>query len=565
MAKNKIDNSAEEELLFVPLGGTEEIGMNFNLYGYGKPEDHEWIIIDLGITFGDDSTPSIDVILPDPEFIVERKDKLAGIVLTHGHEDHLGAVPYLWDRLRCPVYATPFTAALLRSKLEFEESARDMEIIEVPLAGKFDVGPFSIELITLTHSMPEPNACIVRSPLGTIFHTGDWKFDPDPVVGEPSDIAALKALGEEGVLASIGDSTNVFVSGSSGSEAEILGNLSEMIGNCNGRVAVACFASNVARLKTIFEAATANGRVVCLVGRSLWRINAAARQTGYLTDLPAFIEAEDAEDIPKDQILYVCTGSQGEPRAALSRIAANDHRQVHLGKNDTVIFSSRIIPGNELSISRLQNRFVQNGVNVINDENGNIHVSGHPAEDELIEMYQYVRPQIVVPVHGEPRHLKRHAEIAQNCQVPETILVNNGSVVRLAPNKAQIIDQVHAGRFALDGPRIVPLESDVIKDRTRILYNGVAVFTLVLDASGNMIGNPQLTTHGLIEEGEADALLAKISNDVEDALIDMSDAEIMDDSKVNEAARIAVRRCFRDSHRKRPLTTVHVVRVRDED
>ncbi|MFP6713146.1 MAG: ribonuclease J [Rhodospirillales bacterium] len=562
MAKKKANTEAE--LLFVPLGGTEEIGMNFNLYGFGAPGDHDWIIIDLGITFGDDSTPSIDVILPDPKFIEERRDKLAGIILTHGHEDHLGAVPYLWDRLRCPVYATPFTAALLRSKLEMDGDARDMKIIEVPLAGKFEVGPFSIELITLTHSMPEPNAVVVRSELGTIFHTGDWKFDPDPVVGEASDIEALKALGDEGVLAAIGDSTNVFVSGTSGSEAGILQNLTEMIGKCTGRVAVACFASNVARLKTIFNAATANGRVVCLVGRSLWRINAAARQTGYLADLPAFIEAEDAEDIPKDQVLYICTGSQGEPRAALSRIAARDHRQVKLGDGDTVIFSSRIIPGNELGIARLHNKLIQNGVDVIMDEHGNVHVSGHPAEDELIEMYQYVRPEIVVPVHGEPRHLKRHAEIAKNCQVPETILVNNGAVVRLAPNKAEIIDQVHAGRFALDGPRIVPLESQAIKDRTRILYNGVAVYTLVLDASGNIIGDPQLTTHGLVEDDEMPDLLSKIFEDVEDALIDMSDADITNDAKVKEAARIVVRRNFRDSHHKRPLTTVHVVRIKDQ-
>ncbi|MDP7624313.1 MAG: ribonuclease J [Rhodospirillales bacterium] len=554
----------DPELLFVPLGGAEEIGMNFNLYGYGAPDDHDWIIIDLGITFGDDLTPSIEVILPDPTFIEERLNKLAGIILTHGHEDHLGAVPYLWDRLGCPVYATPFTAALLCSKLEMGELACDIEIIEIPLLGKFDVGPFSIELITLTHSMPEPNAVVVRSPLGTIFHTGDWKFDPDPVVGEAADLDALKALGEEGILAAIGDSTNVFIAGSSGSEASILENLSELIGKCEGRVAVACFASNVARLKTIYQAATANGRAVSLVGRSLWRINAAARKVGYLDDLPPFLEAEDTEDIPKDQILYICTGSQGEPRAALSRIATKNHRNVELGEGDTIIFSSRVIPGNELSIGRLQNQLVQNGVEVIADENGNVHVSGHPAEDELVEMYQYVRPQIVVPVHGEPRHLKRHAEIAKNCQVPQTILVNNGSVVKLAPGQAKVVNEVQAGRLALDGPRIVPLESQVIKDRTRILYNGTAVLTLVLDDSGNMVGKPQLTTHGLIDDQETPYVLEKIFEDVEDVLIDMSDADIMDDVKVNEAARIAVRRNFRDSHRKRPLTTVHVVRVADE-
>jgi ribonuclease J len=554
-------NLKDNELLFVPLGGTEEIGMNFNLYGYGTSKKHDWIIIDLGITFGDDTTPGIDVILPDPAFILERRDRLSGIILTHGHEDHLGAVPYLWDKLRCPVYATPFTAALLRSKLEFTESAKNMEIIEVPLTGKFDVGVFSIELMTLTHSMPEPNACIVRTPLGTIFHTGDWKFDPDPVVGSACDFNMLKLLGDEGILAAIGDSTNVFVEGTSGSEASILDNLSGIIGGCNGQVAVACFASNVARLKTIYDAASANGRAVCLVGRSLWRINAAARQTGYLSDLPTFIEAEDAQDIPKDQVLYICTGSQGEPRAALARIAANDHRQVKFGKGDTVIFSSRIIPGNELSISRLQNKLVQNNVSVINDENGNIHVSGHPAEDELIEMYNYIRPQIVVPVHGEPRHLKKHAEIAQGCQVPETILVKNGSVVRLAPDRAQVIDEVYAGRFAVDGSRVIPIESDVIKDRNRIVYNGVAVLSLVLDQSSNIMGTPLLTTHGLIENKELAEVLEKISDKIGDKLIKMSEADISNDLKVKEIVRIIVRRYFKDRYNKRPLTSIHLIRV----
>jgi ribonuclease J len=552
----------ENELLFVPLGGTEEIGMNFNLYGYGVPGDHDWIIIDLGITFGDDMTPSIDVILPDPKFIQDKRDKLAGIVLTHGHEDHLGAVPYLWDRLRCPVFATPFTAALLRSKLQYHDNARDMEIIEVPLLGQFELGPFSIEFLTLTHSMPEPNACVIRSPLGIIFHTGDWKFDPNPVVGTTSDLNALKAIGDLSVLAAIGDSTNVFVSGTSGSEAGILNNLSDIIGRCRGRVAVACFASNVARLKTIFDAASANGRTVCLVGLSLWRINAAARQTGYLADLPEFLEAEDAEKIPNEQILYICTGSQGEPMAALSRIAANNHRQVKLESGDTVIFSSRIIPGNELAISRLQNRLVQNDVSVINDENGNIHVSGHPAKDELIEMYGYIRPKIVIPVHGEPRHLKRHAEIAQNCQVPETLIVNNGSVVRIAPGTVQIIDHVHSGRLALDGPNIIPLESNVIKDRKRILYDGVAVFTLLLDGSGNILGSPQLTTHGLLDDEEMGNVTVRISEDVEDMLLALSDDDIMNDKIVKEAVRIIVRRSFKNTQKKRPLTSVHLVRVR---
>ena len=553
----------KEELLFIPLGGAEEIGLNFNLYGFGTPENRNWIIIDMGITFGDDTTPGIDIILPDPQFIYERKDQLAGIILTHGHEDHLGAVPYLWDKLRCPVFATPFTSALLRSKLEFIDGARDIEIIEVPLKGNFVVGPFSIELLTLTHSMPEPNACIIRSPLGTIFHTGDWKFDPDPVVGPISDFDALKSLGDEGVLAAIGDSTNVFVSGSSGSEATILKNLSKFIGESSGQVAVACFASNVARLKTIFDAASVNGRSVCLAGRSLWRINAAARQTGYLSDLPPFLEVEEAVNISKEKILYICTGSQGEQRAALARIAANNHRYIKFGKGDTVIFSSRIIPGNELSISRLQNKLVQNDVRVINDTNGDIHVSGHPAEDELIEMYQYILPQIVIPVHGETRHLKKHVEIANKCQIPETVLVKNGSIVKLAPNKAQIIGEAEVGRLSIEGSRLISLESNVIKDRNRILYNGVVVLSLVLDRTGKILDMPQLTTHGLIRECELVDSLKKISDEINVELNLLSDDEIIDDLIVKEMTRIIVRRHFKDQYKKRPLTSIHLIRVND--
>jgi len=411
--------------------------------------------------------------------------------------------------------------------------------------------------------MPEPNACIIRSPLGTIFHTGDWKFDPDPVVGPISDFDALKSLGDEGVLAVIGDSTNVFVSGSSGSEATILKNLAKFIGESSGQVAVACFASNVARLKTIFDAASVNGRSVCLAGRSLWRINAAARQTGYLSDLPPFLEVEEAVNISKEKILYICTGSQGEQRAALARIAANNHRYIKFGKGDTVIFSSRIIPGNELSISRLQNKLVQNDVRVINDTNGDIHVSGHPAEDELIEMYQYILPQIVIPVHGETRHLKKHVEIANKCQIPETVLVKNGSIVKLAPNKAQIIGEAEVGRLSIEGSRLISLESNVIKDRNRILYNGVVVLSLVLDRTGKILDMPQLTTHGLIRECELVDSLKKISDEINVELNLLSDDEIIDDLIVKEMTRIIVRRHFKDQYKKRPLTSIHLIRVND--
>lgn len=551
----------DDELLFVPLGGAEEIGMNFNLYGFGPPGEHQWLIIDLGITFGDDTTPSIDIILPDPQFIEEQLSQLTGIVLTHGHEDHLGAVPYLWGRLRCPVYATPFTAALLRRKLEAEKQPALVEIIEIPLQGKFSVGPFELELITLTHSMPEPNAVVVRTPLGNIFHTGDWKFDPDPVIGPASDQVALKALGDEGVLAAIGDSTNVFVEGVSGSEGDLLDRLSDVIGRVKGKVAVACFASNVARLQTIFHAAAANGRAVALVGRSLWRINAAARETGYLTDLPDFLEPEEMAAMEDGEILYICTGSQGEPRAALTRIAADDHRLVSLGEGDAAIFSSRIIPGNELAIGRLHNALVRRGVDVISELDENIHVSGHPAQAELTEMYQLVRPQILIPVHGEQRHLKKHAEIAAQCQVPETVLVENGSVVRIAPGKAAIIDQAPVGRLALDGGRLVPLDGQVVRERSRVLFNGSAVFTLIVDSEGWMAAAPQLTMLGLADDDEAPYVLEQLTEEAKRAIAEMSEADRRDDAEVGEMTRRAIRRHLRDTFHKRPLTTVHVVRV----
>ena len=552
--------AAKSELLFAPLGGTEEIGMNVNLYGYGLPDAHDWLMVDFGITFGDDSTPGVDVICPDPQFIQERRDQLAGLVLTHGHEDHLGAVPYLWDRLRCPIYATPFTAALLR-KLEMDGLLNEIDITVVPLGGKFEVGPFSLELITLTHSMPEPNAIVIRTPLGTILHTGDWKFDPDPVVGEVADEKALEALGDEGVLACVGDSTNVFVPGTTPSEAALLDNLTEVIGECSGRVAVCCFASNVARLQTIFEAATANGRAVAMVGRSLWRMNGAARETGYLTDLPPFLEAEDAAHLAKDEVLYICTGSQGESRAALSRIATGNHRDLSLESGDMVIFSSRRIPGNELAISNIQNRLVQNGVRVITDETHFVHVSGHPARDELIRMYQHLRPTIAIPVHGEQRHLMHHTELARECQVPQTVLVENGSVVRLAPGNARIIDEVPVGRFALDGHRLIPFDGDAMRERTRVGLNGSVVITLVVDKEGMPYGDLMMTSYGVIDREEESYVVEEVSQEIEDALAALSHKRSRDDDAVQETARIAARRYFQSAHGKKPLTAIHLMRI----
>jgi len=549
-----------DELVFLPLGGAGEIGMNLNLYGFGPPGRETWVMVDLGITFGNGAQSGVDVIMPDPTFIEERRDRLAGLVLTHAHEDHLGAVPYLWERLQCPIYATPFTISILSRKLAETDFGERVEIIEVPLGGRFTVGPFDMELITLTHSIPEPNAIAIRTPAGTVLHTGDWKFDPGPVIGDPPDKEALSKLGDEGVLALICDSTNVFTPGESGSEADLLDSLSNLIGECQGRVVVACFATNVARLKTIARAAAVNGRDVVLAGRSLWRINDAARENGYLSDISAFIDEEDAGHIPNGKLLIICTGSQGEPRAALSRIAANDHRHITLGTGDTVIFSARSIPGNEASISTLQNRLVRNGVRLVTARDHFIHVSGHPARDELAQMYQLSRPRIAVPVHGERRHLEEHAALALECQVPKAIVVENGTMVRLGPDEAGTGGEVVSGRLALDGNRLVAMDGELVKGRIRALYNGSAVLSAVLNSDGEWAAEPELSTIGVLESGE-EAVAEAAIDAAKKALKGLSANKLKDDGDVREALRIAVRRTFRKTLDKNAQTTVHLIRI----
>ena len=558
MSVAKPPQEREEELLFVPLGGAGEIGMNLNLYGFGRPGAHRWMMVDLGITFSDGQVPGVDVIMPDPAFIVGHRDRLAGLVLTHAHEDHLGAVPYLWDRLRCPIFATPFTATILRAKLADVGLEDEAEITEVPLGGRFTVGPFDLELITLTHSIPEPNAIAIRTPAGVVLHTGDWKFDPDPVVGPTADEDALGRLGDEGVLAMICDSTNVFSAGTSGSEADLLESLTALIGACRKRVAVACFASNVARLRTI--AAAADGRDVALVGRSLKRIDAVARKNGYLADVPAFLDEEDAGYLPREKALLICTGSQGESRAALARIAADSHPHVTLEEGDTVILSSKIIPGNEMAIARLHNRLVRQGIAVITEKEEFVHVSGHPNRDELVRMYQHVRPRISVPVHGEVRHLMEHAQLARACQVPLAVVAENGSVVRLDSAAAGVVDEVPAGRLALDGNRVVPMDGTLVRGRARALYNGSAVVTVVLDGDGRQRAEAQLSTIGIMEADDA-ATEECVLGAVGTALGKLGKRARGDDAAVDEAVRIAVRAAFRDSVGKRPVTTVHVVRL----
>jgi len=554
-----IGQPSDNELLFLPLGGCGEIGMNLNLYGHAG----KWLMVDLGITFGKETTPGIDIVMPDPSFIVERRQDLAGLVLTHAHEDHIGAVPYLWPKLRCPIYATPFTAAVLRRKLAEANLLTDARITEIPMSGRFSVGPFEIELISITHSIPEPNAVVIRTPLGAVLHTGDWKLDPDPVIGPITDVTALRRLGEEGVLAMICDSTNVLVEGSSGSEAEVRLSLDKLIGEYDQRIAVACFASNVARIESVTRAALAHGRHVGLVGRSLWRMVEAAQETGYLTGLPDFVEEGDIGHLPRERVLMICTGSQGEPRSALARIVRGEHADVTLEAGDAVIFSSRIIPGNEQAIGELHNGLIHRGVKIVTERDHFIHVSGHPARDDLADMYRWIKPKIAVPVHGELRHLRAHIELAQSCQVRQALLAANGTLIRLAPGPGEAVGEEPSGRLGLDGKILVPLDGAALKSRQRLAFNGAAVATLVLDGMGRLAGRPQITIHGLAGEDSGDEAVIEAAAAAGKAVMVLSTAKRAEDATVREAARVAIRRALFAHFGKKPVTDVHLVRLPD--
>jgi ribonuclease J len=545
----------KRELIFLPLGGAGEIGMNLNLYGYGG----KWLMVDLGVTFGDDRVPGIDVVMPDPTFIADRRRDLVGLVLTHAHEDHLGAVQHLWQRLRCPIWATPFTATVLARKLREVGLEREVPVTVLPMSGRASIGPFEIELVTLTHSIPEPNAVAIRTPVGTVIHTGDWKFDDEPLIGPVADEDRLRAIGREGVLAVIGDSTNVFRDGEAGSESEVRDSLIELIGDYRHRIAVACFASNIARLETIAVAAAEHGRRTALVGRSLRNMVDAAKTNGYLTDIE-FLDEEHVGYLPREEVCLICTGSQGEPRAALSRIASDTHPHVTLEEGDAVIFSSRIIPGNEKAIGRLQDQLARAGVEIVTERDHFVHVSGHPARDELARLYSHLQPRMVVPVHGEHRHLVEHSKLALECQVPFSPVVENGQVLRLGPGNPVIIDTVPNGRLALDGNRLVPMDGSLIKARQRVAENGVAVCTLVMSAKGVLLADPAIHLPGLVEtdsDAEATVLAAAVRAAVEGMAPDLR----RDDSAVIDAGRLALRRALKSVLGLKPHLEVGLVRI----
>lgn len=547
----------DDALWFLALGGAGEIGMNLSLYGTGG----KWLMVDCGVTFGDETTPGIEIIMPDIAFIADRRDDLVGMVITHGHEDHIGAIQYLWPELQCPVYATKFTAELIRNKLAYAGLQGRARIIELPKGGSFEIGPFQGEMVPVTHSIPESHMLAVKTRHGTVLHTGDWKFDPEPLVGDLTDEARLKELGREGLMALVGDSTNALVAGRSGSERIVQDEFKTLFGTIKQRIIVTCFASNIARLKSIAEAAQRHGRYVTLVGRSLWRNAEVAEDCGYLPEFNSFLSEHEAMLAPRDKIVMICTGCQGEARSALARISVGDHPEVELDAGDTVIFSSRDIPGNEKVIARVQNRLIALGLHIITQDRAPVHVSGHPAQDELIELFQWTRPNLALPVHGEARHQMEHARIAKECQVPHTLIPANGQIIRLGPGLHEVVAEVPNGRLGLDGKMLRRLDHEVAKSRKKMSYNGAIVITLVMDARGKVVQEPQVALMGVADGDEDRSLPGEIAAAAQDAIENMPKSTRTDDAAVRHAVAQSARRLMQDSRGKKPVMDVHLVRV----
>jgi ribonuclease J len=540
-----------EELIFVALGGSGEIGMNVNLYGCRG----QWIMVDLGLTFADATFPGIELILPDLEFIEGQQERLAGIVLTHGHEDHIGALPYLADELKAPLYATPFTAGLIAGKLEEEGLTGHVKLNAVERGGSVELGPFRISFVALSHSIPEGNGILIETPFGNVFHTGDWKIDATPVIGEAPSPDTLRAIGDRGVLALVCDSTNVFQDQPSGSEESVHAGMLAKVAEAKGRVLVTTFASNAARLQTIGRVGVETGRKVCIAGRSLERILRVAQSTGYLKDFPPPIGFDEAMRLPRNEVLIIATGGQGEPRAALGRIAAGTH-ELKLSENDTVIFSSRIIPGNEVAIGRIMNQLSELGARIITERQAHVHVSGHPGRPELIEMYNWIRPEIVVPVHGEARHLNEHARLALSHGVPKAIVQQNGDVVRLAPDGPKKIDEARVGRLVLDGDVILPADGATVVERRRMGFGGLITVAVPVGKGGKLAGKPFVRPFGVPVEEDRDDFIADATDAATKAYSPGGDQD-----KVCEAVRLAVRRCATLWTGKKPLVEVMMLEM----
>ena len=552
---------SKEELLFCPLGGSGEIGMNMNLFAYGKADNQKWIIVDMGVTFADDSIPGIDLIMPDPGFIIDKKDDLLGVVLTHAHEDHIGAVAHIWPELKCKLYATPFTAALITEKFKEKKIDISSHLKIVPLNGKIKLGEFEIDFVTLTHSILEPNGLSIKTPLGTILHTGDWKIDPNPLIGNKIDEEKLKKIGDEGVSAMICDSTNIFSPGRAGSESDVRDSLLRIMELKTKRILVTSFASNVARMESIFYCAKKTGRSICLVGRSMHRIYKAAKKCGYLKGLIEPLEPRDAKKVSKNKILYLATGSQGEPMGAMNRIINGTHPEVFLEDGDCVIFSSKIIPGNEKKLYQLQNLIVKNNMEIISEENAFVHVSGHPNRDDLKDMYKWVKPKSVIPVHGEHRHMQEHVKFAKEMQVPKTLLIENGDIIKLLPGKVpEIVDKAPAGRIYLDGSVNVETDSQSIKDRKNLSINGYLEITLLLSNNGK-IKKPIISFKGIPEKENTEHFIF----DMEDEIFNICRTFSLDNKNQQknliETIKQNCRRIVREKTGKKPYTNINIARI----
>ena len=552
---------SKDELIFCPLGGSGEIGGNMNLYAYGKEDEKKWIIVDMGVSFADDSIPGVDLIMPDAGFIIDKKEDLLGIVLTHAHEDHIGAVAHIWPSLKCKMYATPFTAALILEKFKEKKIDISSYLKVVALNSKIKLGNFEIDFVTLTHSILEPNGLSIKTPLGTVLHTGDWKIDPNPLIGSQIDEQKLKSIGKNGVSTMICDSTNIFSPGRAGSESDVRDSLLRIMEIKTNRILVTSFASNVARMESIFYCAKKTGRNICLVGRSMQRIYKAARKCGYLQGLIDPLEPKDAKKIKKNKILYLATGSQGEPMGAMNRIINGVHPDVQLESGDCVIFSSKIIPGNEKKLYFLQNLIVKNKIEMISEENAFVHVSGHPNRDDLKDMYNWVKPQCVIPVHGEHRHMAEHVSFAKEMQVPKTLLIENGDIIKLLPGKKpEIIDKAPSGKVYLDGNVNVETDSQSIKDRKNLSVNGYLEITLIVSNNGN-IKKPVISYRGIPEKAENNTFIF----DMEDEIMNICRTFSMDSKKQQqnliETLKQNCRRIVREKTGKKPFTNINIARI----
>ena len=554
-------SNKKEELLFCPLGGSGEIGMNMNLFSYGKPEAQKWIIVDIGVTFADDSIPGIDLIYPDPGFIIDKKKDLLGIVLTHAHEDHIGAIAHIWPILKCKMYATTFTAVLIKEKFKEKKIDIGKNLKIVDLNGNIKLGPFKIEFITLTHSILEPNGLLIETPAGIVLHTGDWKVDPNPLIGNKIDQTKLKEIGNKGVLAMICDSTNVFSHGHAGSEADVRTNLLKLMSNLKKRIIVTSFASNVARMETIFYCAEKTKRQISLVGRSMHRIYKAAKQCGYLKNVISPIDAREAKKISREKIVYLCTGSQGEPMGAMMRIINYTHPDVFIEKEDTVIFSSKIIPGNEKKLYKLHNQLVKNQIDVISEETDFVHVSGHPNREDLRDMYGWVKPKSVIPVHGEHRHMAEHISFAKEMQVPYPVQVENGDIVRLFPGqKPEVFDKAPVGKLYVDGIISVNEDSQSIRERKNLANNGYLEVTILINGKGKLFKKPLVSFKGLPIE-EAQDFFYDLEDEIENISRTFSLNNKKQESNLIEALKISCRKIVKEKTGKKPYTNINLVRI----